>query len=416
MEAISANIEVINRQVQPVFANASNFDLAIYTDTSNQAIHFGFGSNAASNAPITLTNSNLSINGNISISNRQVNLTGIKVLKTQPTGIPTNITTLVTSIPYFYPSNTNYDFTLSNPQTTFRFLSTDGVTPIATINSSNTSLCNLTVGNIDVIGTILGKDVSVNGVIDGTTLRQGGVGVLTTNGGTLNGALTVNGTVNATTLQQGGAALVVVPVGGIMPFAGSSAPSGWLLCFGQQVSRTTYVALFAVIGSTYGNGDGSTTFNLPDLRGRVAAGVDNMGGTAANRLTTATVSSSSIGGTGGSEKVRLTDAQCALPSHSHTGSTSTDNGHSHSINDPGHTHSITGIASSPYQANVTGLYNPTNANMAGSAVVYSNTTGITVNLGGAHSHTISINSTSQAASSDTPLLQPTLLMNYIIRF
>ena len=66
--------------------------------------------------------------------------------------------------------------------------------------------------------------------------------------------------------------------GEVVPFAGSTAPAGALFCYGQTVSRTTYAGLFAVIGTTYGVGDGSTTFNLPDLRGRVAAGKSDMGG------------------------------------------------------------------------------------------------------------------------------------------
>lgn len=86
--------------------------------------------------------------------------------------------------------------------------------------------------------------------------------------------------------------------GTVLPFAGSTAPTGWLLCYGQAISRTTYANLFAVIGTTYGVGDGSTTFNLPDLRGRIAAGKDNMGGSAAGVLTvtlTGTKASTSSG-------------------------------------------------------------------------------------------------------------------------
>lgn len=75
--------------------------------------------------------------------------------------------------------------------------------------------------------------------------------------------------------------------GVVHDFAGTVAPQGWLMCFGQAVSRTTYANLFAKIGTTYGAGDGSSTFNLPDARGRVSAGKDNMGGTTAGRLTTA---------------------------------------------------------------------------------------------------------------------------------
>ena len=66
----------------------------------------------------------------------------------------------------------------------------------------------------------------------------------------------------------------IVPPGMLAPYAGKTAPSGWLLCDGSAVSRTTYADLFAVIGTTYGAGNGSTTFTLPDLRGRVAAGAN----------------------------------------------------------------------------------------------------------------------------------------------
>lgn len=61
------------------------------------------------------------------------------------------------------------------------------------------------------------------------------------------------------------------PPGAVMPYAGTSLPDGWLWCGGNLVSRTQYAALFAAIGTTYGEGDGKTTFALPDLRGRVVA-------------------------------------------------------------------------------------------------------------------------------------------------
>ena len=66
-----------------------------------------------------------------------------------------------------------------------------------------------------------------------------------------------------------------VPSGAVNSFAMNSAPAGWLSCNGNAVSRTTYAALFAAIGTTYGTGDGSTTFNLPDLRGEFVRGLDN---------------------------------------------------------------------------------------------------------------------------------------------
>jgi microcystin-dependent protein len=76
----------------------------------------------------------------------------------------------------------------------------------------------------------------------------------------------------------------LVPAGAISAHASATAPSGWLLCYGQAVSRSTYPALFAAISTTYGSGDGSTTFNVPDMRGVRPAGADNMGGSSAGRL------------------------------------------------------------------------------------------------------------------------------------
>jgi microcystin-dependent protein len=76
----------------------------------------------------------------------------------------------------------------------------------------------------------------------------------------------------------------VPPIGGGMEFWGPTPPPKWLLAHGQAISRVTYSQLFAVFGTGHGAGDGSTTFNMPDVRGRVIAAADAMGGTAANRL------------------------------------------------------------------------------------------------------------------------------------
>lgn len=104
----------------------------------------------------------------------------------------------------------------------------------------------------------------------------------------------------------------------IMPHAGAAAPNGWLLCYGQAISRTAYAGLFLAIGTAYGVGDGSTTFNLPDLRGRALFGKDDMGGAAANRLTSGGggLAGATLGAVGGGETVTLATAQ--MPSHGHT--------------------------------------------------------------------------------------------------
>lgn len=69
-------------------------------------------------------------------------------------------------------------------------------------------------------------------------------------------------------------AAIAVPAGNVEMTARSSAPTGWLLCDGAAVSRTTYAALFTAIGTQFGTGDGSTTFNVPNLKGRVVVGLD----------------------------------------------------------------------------------------------------------------------------------------------
>lgn len=110
-----------------------------------------------------------------------------------------------------------------------------------------------------------------------------------------------------------------LPTGSVTSFAGSSAPTGWLLCYGQSLSRSTYADLYAVIGTTYGSVDGSS-FSVPDMRGRIPAGLDNMGGSDAGRLTVA----NTLGTTTGAESVTLTSTE--MPSHTHT-----QNAHGHAL-------------------------------------------------------------------------------------
>lgn len=90
-------------------------------------------------------------------------------------------------------------------------------------------------------------------------------------------------------------------VGSIYMYAGSTAPSGFLICDGSAVSRTTYADLYSEIGNTYGPGDGSSTFNLPDLTGRVIVGVSL---------------SHSLGDTGGEETHVLMTSE--IPAHNHS--------------------------------------------------------------------------------------------------
>lgn len=108
--------------------------------------------------------------------------------------------------------------------------------------------------------------------------------------------------------------------GFIQAYAGGTAPTGWLLCDGAAVSRTTYAALFAICGTTYGPGDGTNTFNLPDLAGRFPFGADGP---------------HPRGSVSGVEQITLTQAN--LPAHVHTIAHTHAMGHNHGMS---HTHGM----------------------------------------------------------------------------
>lgn len=99
-----------------------------------------------------------------------------------------------------------------------------------------------------------------------------------------------------------------IPLGGGMLFTGTTAPnSSFVFPYGQTISRTTYAAYFLMVGTTYGAGDGSTTFNILDLRGRLPVGKDDMGGSSASRVTTAGggLDGATLGAVGGAQGVTL---------------------------------------------------------------------------------------------------------------
>lgn len=165
----------------------------------------------------------------------------------------------------------------------------------------------------------------------------------------------------------------ICPVGSMMDYGGTAAPSLWLLCYGQAIDRTTYASLFTAIGTTYGVGDGSTTFNVPDIRGRVTAGQDDMGGSSANRLTGTSggVDGDVLGGVGGLETHTLAASES-----------------------PALTYTISGTGSAG-GASGTRLANMNASNNAGDVTA---TAAITTNAGGgAHNN-----------------VQPTIIVNKII--
>lgn len=189
-----------------------------------------------------------------------------------------------------------------------------------------------------------------------------------------------------------GDGLLGVPnmIGVTANFAGTTAPVGWLLCFGQAVSRTTYAALFAVISTTFGVGDGSTTFNLPDLRGRVVAGKDDMGGSSANRLTSP-INGDNLGEAGGSQSHALVETE--LAAHTHTGTTNSDGSHTHTLNNG---------------SNI--MRNDAGGGYSGGS--FGATVTISVSSGGAHTHGFTTASTGSGTAHNN--VQPTIIMNKII--
>jgi len=130
-------------------------------------------------------------------------------------------------------------------------------------------------------------------------------------------------------ISSGWAALLSAPqnfgriVGELIPIASTSLPPLCVWPNGQNLSRSAYAALFAAIGTSFGAGDGSSTFGTPDLRGRAIYGRDNLGGTAANRITGggSGIAGTTLGAGGGDERLQT---------------------HNHSIGDPWHAHGNAG--------------------------------------------------------------------------
>lgn len=184
------------------------------------------------------------------------------------------------------------------------------------------------------------------------------------------------------------------PPGTVVSYISSTTPDGWLLCDGSAISRVDYLNLYKVIGTTYGPGDGTTTFNLPDLRGRTTVGF-GAGAGLTNRVMAAS---------GGAETHTLTVDE--IPSHNHG---ITDPGHNHAITDPGHTHSYvnnvnnqtTDDAFSTETAADNADLNQTTGSSTTGITINNNTTGITVNnTGGGNAHNN---------------MSPFLVLNYIIK-
>jgi microcystin-dependent protein len=197
-----------------------------------------------------------------------------------------------------------------------------------------------------------------------------------------------------------------VPVGGMIDWTGGASPnSNFVLPFGQAISRTTYSAYFAILnglGLPYGVGDGSTTFNVIDMRGRIGVGLDNMGGSNANRIgtvatDTGTIVGTTIGSGAGSSTHTQQGAEVGVHNHSATSS------------DSGHTHGIT-YASGNTASPSTGV--GSNASPS-SGPNFVDNDALTINTGHANIST-TVNNNSGGASS-MAWLQPSIMVGKLLR-
>jgi microcystin-dependent protein len=214
----------------------------------------------------------------------------------------------------------------------------------------------------------------------------------------------------------------VSPAGLISCYAGQNAPDGWLICDGSEVSKVTYSSLFSVIGNNYGSPTNPSNFALPNLTQKFPlgkSGSNNLGNSSGNStitLTTNQLPSHSHTGTTNSNGL-----------HSHTGNTNTTGTHTHSINDPGHTHTQTTIND---DFNNSGGNPPGfGADSAGIRIwqnIDYSFTGITLRPDGDHSHSLNTNeegshthtftTNSTGSGSSINIMNPYLVVNYIIKY
>jgi microcystin-dependent protein len=168
----------------------------------------------------------------------------------------------------------------------------------------------------------------------------------------------------------------LVPVGAVVPYCGVTAPANWAFAFGQQLPKADFPALWAVLGENFGAAT-STDFRLPDLRGRVALGKDNMGGTPANRVTSnvSGVDAATLGAAGGSQALQQ---------------------HNHGVTDPGHNHTTGAL----------------NTSMGPSGI--SSPDGVTEFSGSTGSSQTGI-SVQNSGTGSSQNVQPSLVVNYIVR-
>lgn len=278
------------------------------------------------------------------------------------------------------------------------------------ISGSGTTAITTTLATVPITKGGTGQttaNAAVNALLPSQTSNSGKY--LTTDGTNSSWGTVSSGTsIPSASMQMFAGAITQTVSAGVVT---TTAPSGWLLANGDAVSRTTYSSLFSAIGTTYGTGNGSTTFNLPDLRGRLPMGAGtgvglNASGTGVTSGTAMTARA--LGAWFGEETHLLTTSE--LASHTHANTVGSSAGGSNQITggmsaNENHSHYLD---MSPY--NGTGNYTAVGYN----GPVYPNNgqTRIT-NL--AHTHSIGINNVAEGGDSRHATIPPVLVMNFIIK-
>lgn len=278
--------------------------------------------------------------------------------------------------------------TSSAPITFYVRNSTTGIVDTSTITGSANAIRTLTIplnGNVEYTflgifaNTTMNHSIFIastytNAYVSKIKAYQGGQGV-----------------------QLSQSSSTVVAIGDYKLSARTADFDGWLLCDGREVFRDAYPQLFAVIGTSFGAGNGVSTFKLPDGRGRVPGIIGNGVG----------LTSRIMGQAIGEETHTLTTNE--MPAHTHTGTTNTTGAHTHSVNDPGHTHSQTTVND---DFNNSGANPPGfTADSAGTMTwnnISTSTTGISINSNGDHSHTFTTSSI--GAGNAHNVIQPTVFI------
>ena len=326
--------------------------------------------------------------------------------------------TLTANVRYLIPASVGGQWTITN--------STSGAFTLSVASAAGgvdiTLLSGTTIVSCDGTATGMRRSISNLPVTNGGTgltssPTSGQLLIGNSGGGYTQATLTAGAGVSIT--NGSGAITIAVPTilepGIVVPYAGATAPTGWLICDGAAVNRSIYGALFAIVGTTYGAGDGSTTFNLPNLVNRFSVGA---GGTYALGNSGGSTTTSSAGAhdhTGLAGSTTLTTSQ--IPGHTHTGTSDSTTlsgsfGPFRQSLGPAPTATASGVFST-YAGGTSGDANNGSSQVVGINMSAPHTHSFTTaSTGGGtgHDHTISTDGTH--THTVTP---PYLSLNYIIK-